>query len=210
MSVVLEQIETKTHSPIQTSDGLPIRRISVEDYEKMIDIGIFDGEDRVELLDGVIVEMSPKKTKHTIVNYLIGEFFQDNLRRQAIIRLQEPIILNDFSEPEPDAVLARLPLLKYLETHPTGEDILLVVEVSDTTVAKDRRKALNYARAGIAQYLLFNLNTDEIEDYREPAADGYRFKQTHNRTATFNLVAFPEVEVNSAELFPPNTAQEGA
>jgi len=206
MSAVLEKTETKISPRIETSDGFSIHKISVKDYEKMIEIGIFDEDDRVELLDGVIIEMSPKKTKHTIVNYLIGEFFQDNFRRQTIIRLQEPIILDDFSEPEPDAVLANLPLLKYLENHPAAEDVLVVVEVSDTTLVKDRNKAFNYARSGIAQYLLFNLNTDEIEDYREPAADGYRFKQTHDRTASFNLVAFPEVEIKVADLLPPENA----
>lgn len=206
MSAVLEKVETKITSRIETSDGFSIHKISVKDYEKMIEIGIFDEDNRVELLDGVIIEMSPKKTKHTIVNYLIGEFFQDNFRRQTIIRLQEPIILDDFSEPEPDAVLATPPLLKYLETHPTAEDVLLVVEISDTTVVRDRNKALNYARSGIAQYLLFNLNADEVEDYREPAADGYRFKQTHDRAASFNLVAFPEVEIKVADLLPPENA----
>ena len=208
MSAVVQQIESKISPRIETSDGFSIRKISVEDYEKMIDIGIFDEDDRVELLNGVIIEMSPKKTKHTIVNYLIGEFFFDNFRKQTIVRLQEPIILDDYSEPEPDAVLAQLPLLKYLETHPTAADVMLVVEVSDTTLAKDRRKAFNYARAGIVQYLLFNLNADEIEDYREPAADGYRFKQTHDRTASFNLVAFPEVEIRVADLLPPVKSAE--
>ena len=203
MSAVVQQIEARISPQIETSDGFSIRKISVEDYEKMIDIGIFDEDDRIELLDGVIIEMNPKKTKHTIVNYLIGEFFFDNFRKQTIVRLQEPIILDDYSEPEPDAVLAHLPLLKYLETHPTAADVMLVVEVFDTTLAKDRRKAFNYARAGIVQYLLFNLNTDEIEDYREPAADGYRFKQTHDRTANFNLVAFPEVQIKVADLLPP-------
>ena len=208
MSATLKQIETKMNLRIETDDEFPIHKISVKDYEKMIDIGIFDEDDRVELLDGVLIEMSPKKTRHTIVNYLVGEFFQDNFRRQTIIRLQEPIILDDFSEPEPDAVLAVPPLLKYLNSHPTADDILLVVEVSDTTVAKDRRKAFNYARAGIVQYLLLNINTDELEDYREPAADGYRFKQTHDRAASFNLVAFPEVEIRVAELLPPENAEE--
>ena len=208
MSAVVQQIEARISPQIETSDGFSIRKISVEDYEKMIDIGIFDEDDRVELLNGVIIEMSPKKTKHTIVNYLIGEFFFDNFRKQTIVRLQEPIILDDYSEPEPDAVLAQLPLLKYLETHPTAADVMLVVEVSDTTLAKDRRKAFNYARAGIVQYLLFNLNADEIEDYREPAADGYRFKQTHDRTASFNLVAFPEVEIRVADLLPPVKSAE--
>ena len=208
MSAVVQQIEARISPQIETSDGFSIRKISVEDYEKMIDIGIFDEDNRVELLNGVIIEMSPKKTKHTIVNYLIGEFFFDNFRKQTIVRLQEPIILDDYSEPEPDAVLAQLPLLKYLETHPTAADVMLVVEVSDTTLAKDRRKAFNYARAGIVQYLLFNLNADEIEDYREPAADGYRFKQTHDRTASFNLVAFPEVEIRVADLLPPVKSAE--
>jgi len=206
MSAATGQIEMKISPRIETSDGFSVRKISVKDYEKMIDIGIFDGDDRVELLDGVIVEISPKKNKYTIVNYLINEFFQDNFRRQTIIRLQEPIILGDYSEP--DAVLATLSLLKYLDSHPTAADILLVVEVSDTTVTKDRRKAFNYARAGIVQYLLFNLNTDEIEDYREPSADGYRFKKTHDADASFNLVAFPEVEIKVADLLPPQSADE--
>ncbi len=208
MSATVQPIEPKTGARVAAGDGLSIRKISVEDYEKMIDIGIFDEDDRVELLDGVIIQMSPKKTKHTIVNYLIGEFFYENFRKQTIIRLQEPIILDDFSEPEPDAVLAQPPLLKYLETHPTAADVLLVAEVSDTTLIKDRNKAFNYARSGILQYLLFNLNANEIEDYREPAADGYRFKQTHDRNAVFNLVAFPEVEIKVADLLPPESAEE--
>ncbi len=210
MSATVQQIELKISPRIETSDGFSIRKISVEDYEKMIDIGIFDEDDRVELLDGVIIEMSPKKIKHTIVNYLIGEFFYENFRKQTIVRLQEPIILDDFSEPEPDAVLANPPLLEYLETHPTAADVLLVVEVSDTTLAKDRRKAFNYARAGIEQYLLFNLNTNEIKDYREPAADGYRFKQTHDKAASFNLVAFPETIIRVANLLPPDSSTEAA
>ncbi len=208
MSAILEQIETKIHSSIKTSDGLPIRRISVKDYEKMIDIGIFDSEDRVELLDGVIVEMSPKKTRHANVNDEAAEFLIVTFAGRAVIRNQNPVVLDDFSEPEPDIVIARPPRSNYNQKHPTGADILLVVEISDTTVAKDRRKALNYARAGIAQYLLFNLNTDEIEDYREPSADGYRFKQTHDRAATFNLVAFPEIEVKTDALFPPQSEEE--
>lgn len=81
MSAVLEKIENRT---IETSSGLPIHRITVETYEKMIEHGVFDEDDRVELLDGVIVEMSPKKTKHTIVTYLVNDFFQEHLRRQAL------------------------------------------------------------------------------------------------------------------------------
>ena len=205
MSAVLEKAEIIKP---ETSGGLPIYKLTVEIYEKMIEHGVFDEDDHVELLDGVIVEMSPKKSKHAIINDLIAEFLIINFAKRAIIRNQNPIVLDNFSEPEPDVVVASLPLSKYYNAHPSAADILLVVEVSDTTLLKDRRKASNYARAGIAQYLLFNLNTNEIEDYREPSAYGYRFKQTHSQTATFNLVAFPEVSIKAAELFPPESADE--
>lgn len=199
MSIVLEKFKAPK---VKTADGLPIHRLTVETYEKMIEHGIFGEDDRVELLNGVIVEMSPKKTKHTIVTYLVNGFFQENLRLKAIIRTQEPIRLDDLSEPEPDVVLVKSPLSKYFKTHPTPSDVLLVVEISDTTLLKDRQKTKNYARAGIAQYLLFNLNADEIEDYREPGADGYRFKRTYTVADSFALLAFPEIEIKTRDLFP--------
>lgn len=200
MSAVLEKVET---AKPETSGGLPIYKLTVEVYEKMIEHGIFDEDDRVELLDGVIVEMSPKKTKHAIINDLIAEFLIVNFAKKAIVRNQNPIVLDNFSEPEPDVVLASPPRSKYYNTHPTPADILLVVEVSDTTLSKDRRKAFYYARAGIAQYLLFNLITNEVEDYREPGGDGYRFKKTYTIKDSFSLVAFPETTIKVAELFPP-------
>ena len=208
MSAVVEQIEKQISPRIETGDEFLIHKISVKNYEKMIDIGIFDEDDRVELLDGVIIEMIPKKTKHANINDEAAEFLITTFIGRAVVRNQNPIVLDDYSEPEPDIVMARPPRRNYLETHPNAEDILLVIEVSDTTIAKDRRKAFNYARAGIVQYLLFNLNTDEIEDYREPAADGYRFKQTHDKNANFNLVAFPEVEIRVADLLPPESVNQ--
>ncbi len=199
MSAGLEQIEV--------SSVFPIRKITVENYEKMIDIGIFDEDDRVELLDGVIIEMSPKKTRHANVNDEAAEFLIVAFAGRAVVRNQNPIVLDDFSEPKPDIAMAKTPRQNYAAAHPTAADILLVVEISDTTLAKDRRKAFNYARAGIAQYLLFNLNADEIEDYREPSADGYRFKKTHDAKAVFSLVAFPEVEIKVADLLPPESPE---
>ena len=202
MSSVAEQIETKIHPRIETSDGLPIHKITVEVYEKMIDSGVFDEDDRVELLDGVIVEMSPKKTKHANINDEFAEFLITTFVGQAVVRNQNPIVLDDYSEPEPDVVMARPPRRNYADAHPTAEDILLVVEISDATVAKDRRKAFSYARAGIAQYLLFNLNTNEVEDYREPSADGYRFRRIYTTADSFTLHAFPETTIEVGALFP--------
>lgn len=199
MAAVSEQIGLRK---IETSGGLPIRRISVTDYEKMIEHGILDEDDRVELLDGVIVEMSAKKTKHAIINDQIAEFLIVNFTKRAVVRNQNPIILDDFSEPEPDIVLVKPPAAKYLAKHPTPADVLLIIEISDTTVRRDRRKAGNYARAGIVQYLLLNVETEEIEDYREPSRDGYRFKKTHRVEDDFTLVAFPETTIKASEFFP--------
>jgi Uma2 family endonuclease len=198
MSTILETTDTLT---IETSSGLPLHRITVEDYEKMIDHGILGEDDRVELLDGVIIEMSPKKTKHATLNDRIAEFLIVNFAGKAIVRNQNPIILNNYSEPEPDIVLARPPAIKYRINHPAPDDVMLVVEISDTSVRADRLKSLNYARAGIRQYLLFNVNTDEIEDYRVPGPEGYTVKEIHKPGESFSLDAFPETNIKVSNLF---------
>jgi Uma2 family endonuclease len=110
--------------------------------------------------------------------------------------------LDNFSEPEPDIVLAKPPRRNYLENHPTPNDILLVMEISDTTLAYNRDdKAQAYSRNGIQQYLLLNLQNQTLEDYREPNADGYGAKRTFRSGDVFDLVAFPEIEINFDDLF---------
>ncbi len=202
MSAILETREKPSLS--QFSDGtFNPHRLRVEDYEKMIELGIFDEDEKIELWEGVLVTMSPKGTKHANAIRRIDRIIEKELGESIIFSAQDPIRLDDFSEPEPDVALLAPPIENYDFSHPTPKDIYLVMEIADTSIKKDRRKAVNYARNGIRQYLLLNLNTNEIEDYREPSADGYRFKQTHDADANFNLVAFPEVEINVADLLPP-------
>ncbi len=135
-------------------------------------------------------------------NDLVGEIFREKLRNQIIVRNQNPIVLDDFSEPEPDIVLAKPPREKYFENHPTPEDILLIVEISDTTLGRDRfAKGLAYAKAGIRQYLVLNVAEETVEDYRNPSADGYGSKQTLRKNESFNLDAFPEIEIKVDDLF---------
>lgn len=207
MSAVLE---TNEMSLVSQANGsvFSLYLLPVEDYEKMIEHGIFDEDEKIELWEGVLVKMSPKGIKHRNSTYLASTLFQEKFGRNVITQSQDPIRLDDFSEPEPDIVLAEAPLSKYASRHPTPKDIFLVMEIADTSVEKDRRKAVNYARNGIRQYLLLNLNTNEIEDYREPAVDGYRFKKTHDAAASFNLVAFPEVEIKVSDLLPPKIEDE--
>ena len=196
MSAVLERT-----IPITPTNGVKPRLITVAEYDRMIEAGIYTENDRIELLNGEIIEIMPKGTKHTSANSKIVRFFIRLFDEKLIVRNQDPIVLDDFSEPEPDIVLAIWDDNEYAEHHPTPTDILLVMEISDTTLAYDREaKARAYSRNNIRQYLLLNLQNETIEDYREPNADGYQFKRTLRKGDIFNLVAFPEIEINFDDL----------
>jgi Uma2 family endonuclease len=201
MSAVIEPPRAQTLN----GSGPKVRLFTVKEYDAMIEQGILTANDRVELLNGVIIEQMPKGPKHASLNDDIGDFFKETLGAQVVIRYQNPIALNDFSEPEPDLVLATPPRAKYRSHHPAPDEILLVIEVSDSTLSLDRNtKSVAYAQAGIRQYLLFNVAERAIEDYRDPAPDGYRTKQTHTAGNSFKLVAFPELNINPADLLPPD------
>jgi len=172
------------------------RRLSVEIYDAMIENGILTENDNVELLNGAIIEKMPKGTKHTSTTRFITKFFYRNLDESIVIQAQDPIRLDDFSEPEPDIVLAKPDENDYTKRHPTPEDILLIIEVSDSTLYFDRNeKGLAYARAGIEQYLLVSVENNTIEDYRNPNDDGYGMKQTYKTGDKFSLLAFPKIEI---------------
>ncbi len=201
MSAILERTVPKTEV-YQNGQVFNARLISVKNYDEMIQHGILTTDDKVELLNGIIIEKMPKGIKHAAINDLVAEFFREKLGNRVIIRNQNPIVLNDYSEPEPDLVLAKPPREIYLDRHPTPEDILLIIEISDSTLGRDRvTKSLAYAKAGIQQYIIFNVQDNSLEDYRNPAADGYQSKQTYRNNDKFNLTAFPDIEINVNYLF---------
>ena len=198
MSAVLENTISR---PLPTN-GVKTRLITVAEYDRMIEAGIYTENDRIELLNGEIIELIPKGPKHVYFNEKIADILKEKLGKTADVRSQNPIILDDFSEPEPDIVLAIPPRENYLERHPTLEDILLIIEISDSTLGRDRvTKSLAYAKAGIQQYIVFNVQDNSLEDYRQPAADGYQSKQTYRNSDKFNLTAFPDIEINVGEFF---------
>lgn len=207
------QMTTATVAPHQhnvtaqdgaSQDEPRLRRLSVTEYDQMIEVGIFGTNDRVELLEGVLIEMSPKSFLHAAANEDAADFFKALLGRKSIVRSQNPIRLDDFSEPEPDIVLLKPPKHKYYERHPTPDDVQMIMEIADSSLRKDRHlKNLSYAKAGIKQYLILNVKTREIEDYREPDADGYRFKKVYTAEESFQLVAFPKLDINVLDLLPP-------
>ncbi len=201
MSAILERTIPKTEV-YQNGQVFNARLISVKDYDEMIRHGILTSDDKVELLNGIIIEKMPKGIKHAAINDLVAEVFREKLGNQVIIRNQNPIVLDDYSEPEPDLVLAKPPREIYLERHPNPEDILLIIEISDSTLGRDRvTKSLAYAKAGIRQYIVLNVQDNSLEDYRQPAADGYQSKQTYRTGDSLNLTSFPDIEIKVEDLF---------
>lgn len=176
--------------------------ISVEMYDLMIEHGILTENHNVELINGEIIEKMPKGTKHTSVTRIITKFFYKNLIDNIVIQVQDPIKLIA-SEPEPDIVLAKNDENGYADRKPNPQDILLIVEVSDSTLIYDRNvKGKLYSNAVILQYLIVNVLNNTIEDYRQPSEDGWHSKQTYKIGDSFSLIAFPELEINVTDFFP--------
>jgi Uma2 family endonuclease len=148
---------------------LPMHRFSVEQYHRMIETGVLTENDRVELVEGWIVEKMPQKPPHASTGSVLEEKLAPKLPKGWIIRGQRPITLED-SEPEPDLAIVRGPQQRYRTAHPTPADIAALIEVSDSSVDFDRDvKGPTYARAGIAVYWIVNLVELQVEVYSEPS-----------------------------------------
>lgn len=158
-------------APVVTVPAEPIWRLSIEQYHEMINKGILNDDDPVELLEGLLIPKMPKKPPHSLTTELTRDAFARLLPPGWHVRGQEPITTED-SEPEPDASVIRGERRDYFDRHPGPDDIAIVIEVSDTTLQRDRGlKKRIYARAGIPVYLIINLPESQIEVYTEPAGE---------------------------------------
>jgi Uma2 family endonuclease len=167
------------------------------DYHEMARAGILKPDVRVELIDGDIIEMNPIGRPHrTCVNRL-NDIFSLNVRSTAIVQVQNPIVLGNFGEPEPDIVLLRRRADFYgTGDEETPEDILLVIEVADTSERYDRHtKAPMYARFGIREYWIVDVNNSRITRYLEPTPDGYKTTQIYRRGESLGPLAFPDLAI---------------
>lgn len=211
MTAVLEiPTQTATVRNEAYTNGHPkLYEMTVEKYHQLIEAGIFTEHDKVQLIEGRLVEMSAKGVLHaTAVSRIVRQFGRrfDDL---AVMRVQDPIQLNNKSEPEPDLVLARMPDVRYMLHHPKPEDIYVVLEAADSTLAYDRDELGPWlAQNGVLQFCLLNIRGRELEDYREPSSNGYRTKRTYTETESFSLVAFPDIHIQVSDLLPPKLANE--
>lgn len=169
------------------------RLLTVREYHRMAEAGILTADDRVELLNGQIICMSPIGSQHAACVDKLDELLKQLLTDQALVRVQNPVVLGEYSEPEPDIAVVRRKLDYYAAGHPTPEEVYLIIEVADSSLEKDRiKKRALYANAGIQHYWIINLDKKEIEVYHTPIRDNYRSRQLHRAGDT---VAFPPLDL---------------
>ena len=165
---------------------------TVSEYERMGETGMFPPDARVELIEGEIIEISPIGSRHAACVRLLSRALNQQVGENAIVSIQDPIRLNDFSEPQPDVAILKFRKDYYRAGHPGPDDVLVVIEVADTTVHYDRQvKMPLYARAGIPEALLFNLPDDRLEYFSEPEMGVYQVNRVIKRNERFESANVP-------------------
>jgi Uma2 family endonuclease len=177
-------------------------RFSVEEYYKLGEVGIFHPRDRVELLDGEIIVMSPIGLRHIQAVNWCNDCLVEQHRRRYLVSPGNPIWLHEYSEPQPDMML--VPRVRKLSRQVRPEDVFLLVEISDSSLAYDReRKRTAYAEAGVREYWIVNLQEDIIEVFREPADGKYIVMLSFAPGQQLSPLAFEDVIVPVSDIIPP-------
>ncbi len=168
------------------------RRFAVSEYHQMAQSGILGEDDRVELIDGEVTQMTPIGRRHAAcvkrLNKLFGKTFGDD----AVVSVQDPIVLSDYTEPQPDLAILRPSPDFYVAGHPKPEDVLLLVEVAETSADLHRQvKAPLYARSGIREAWLVDLEQETVTIYRDPTPSGYATQRVVRRGEQLAALGFP-------------------
>ena len=168
----------------------------------MAEVGILRDDDRLELIKGEIVEMSPIGRRHKAFVGNLNQLLAVRLAGRAVVWMQNPIVLADDTEPQPDVAVLRRRALPYKDRDASAEDVLLLIEVAETSLAYDRStKLLLYADAGIPEYWVVDGTGEAIDIYRPPGPEGYRDQTRVTGTATLTLPAVPDVALTTTEIF---------
>ena len=171
-------------------------RLNVSQYHQMSEAGILSENDKVELINGEIIAMSPIGRRHAACVDRINRLFNSILGIKAIVRVQNPIILNNLSEPEPDIALLQPRADFYESGHPQPKDIFLLIEVADSSLEYDRDvKIPLYASSAITEVWLVDIYEQVIIVYRYPSEDGYSEIKTLSRGEKMSIQTFPEINL---------------
>lgn len=175
--------------------------ISVERYDQMIAAGVLHEDERLELLGGEIIEMSPIGISHAVCVNRLNKLFNRSLPEEFIVSVQNPIHLDMLSEPEPDIAILQPRDDFYAGGHPEPEDVILLIEVAETSLLYDReRKLPQYAQAGIPEVWIVNLIEQQIEVYTRPSPQGYQQTAIFNGKQTVTPVAFPQLTLKVSQI----------
>ncbi len=178
-------------------------RFTLEEYEKMVEAGILTPDDRAELLDGEIVEKMAVGSPHAAcVRKLQRMFFELLGKGAATLSSQNPIGLPPNSEPEPDFAILKYRSDDYATLHPRPKDVLLVIEVSDSSLRRDRTKLRIYARSSIQEVWIVDVNRKLVEVYTEPAEERYRELRVLKPGESIAPRAFPDLALAVGDLLP--------
>lgn len=178
------------------------RRISVDEYMKMAEVGILKESERVELIDGDIIEMSPIGNPHEArtsgTNRLLAPLF---IEGRAVLRVQGHVRLDENNRPEPDLALLKWRDDLYVNQSPAPEDILLLIEVSDSTLSYDRTVKLSlYAHFDIPEVWIENIPDGVVEAHTNPVEGEYTESRTYRPGETITPSAFPDISLSVSEL----------
>ena len=197
--------QAKAPAPVATRST---RRFTVAEYYRMAEVGILQPDERVELIKGEIIVRSPTGRRHSSCVAIIIEFILSRALGTLTLWSQSSLLLGEGFMPEPDVVLLRRRSDFYADSNPTPADILLVIEVCDTSLNYDRNvKVPLYAGAGIVETWLVNLEADCIEVYRQPGPEGYQQSVIFRRGDKIAPAARPDLELSVADLLPPPVAE---
>jgi Uma2 family endonuclease len=176
------------------------RKFTADEYERMVALGIFGEDERLELIEGAVVEMAPIGHDHAVCVANLNELLVLGVRKRALVWGNGPARVAIDSVPQPDLALLRR--RSYRTGSPRPDDVLLIVEVADSSLRYDRTTKLRlYARAGIQEYWIVDVAGEAIEVHRAPEGDGYRERARAGRGERIAPVAFPDLTIAVADVF---------
>ena len=177
------------------------KRFTVDEYHRMCDVGIIGFEERTELIDGEIIKMTSPSTRHVACANRANSFFTEAFGRRAIVSVQNPLLLNLYNEPQPDVVVLKPRPDFYISTRFTPEHAFYVVEISESSLAFDRKiKLPRYAECGTPEVWIEDLKHDVLLVFRDLEANSYKTSLTLRRGQSVSPVAFPDVAFNIDDL----------
>jgi Uma2 family endonuclease len=176
--------------------------LNINQYHQMIEHGIFTENDKIELIKGELISMSPVGIKHAFVVRRLTALLSQKFGDRSIIDIQNPILLDDNSEPEPDVVVLKPRDDFYQFQLPRPDDLLLIIEVSDSTLKYDRTvKIPLYSEAKIREIWIIDINSECVEIYRYANTEGYDQMQRYRLGETLSILAFPDIYLTVNEIF---------